>query len=84
MVQAAPKIFYDATTANCLLDHFKGRAAALERVLKEVTRFCYLKQSGFCYADCLGQVICDCRKLHLLRYEELPADFLANSISPPK
>jgi len=77
----APKIFYDAVEANRLLDLARDRAAALELALGEVTRFCHLKKSGFCYADCRGQVLCDIRNLHLLRLEELPAEFLIRLVS---
>lgn len=50
------------------------RNAALELGLKMATKFCHLKQSGFCYASCAAMPFCEgCGGLRALSFGELPS-----------
>ncbi len=67
--------YYDAETANKLLDEFRIKAATLETALKIATRFCHLRKSGFCYADCKASILCEAEDMKILTWADLPESF---------
>jgi len=47
----------------------------LALALEAVGRVCSLRQSDFCFIDCLGQVLCKTEGLTLLPWPDLPERF---------
>jgi len=63
-----------ADEANEAVVKLHNYCSALEQAVKVATRFCHLKQSGFCYDHCAAAPFCgDRESLHLLSYGELPS-----------
>ena len=55
------------------IDRLNNTVAQLSTALEAVSRLCLLRHSGFCYANCPGQVLCPHEGLTILPWRELPA-----------
>ena len=58
--------------ANCFLQDL---VATWQNVAKGLSRLCALRLSGFCAAECAGQMVCNLEGLSLLPWADLPERF---------